>query len=989
MRRLLVLGGVAGVALLACTAHANTTEDDCTPAALVGNKKFDAGTCWTACASEFGETTVYAVEHHCDPRGEGCQCCCNLRRDPTVERASSSGGFGGGGESVTVTVTEALERGVAKHRLGDLGGAQELYEAVTAGDPGNADAWHLLGLVHHTRHEGLIEQRGGQRDPEEQALSDLAARFVSQAWRLAPDRLDIGVNAGEVLRKAGQLDDASSTLRAVLAVAARAGAEADAAAVGAEAGAGEPSRSSGGGGEMAAKALFNLVLVEADRAGDGRTSSALEEGLRSYLALAHDLGFPCEDDEGGGPVAVATGMLGDALRSRGAFAEAVAVANLAEARSKERGSEDGVGGGGYHCGRVFFALQRGVARHQGGDLRGAAVDYQIAVRAGEERIAALAAREYRLSLEGSGGSEGSGRGGEGEGAPGKALLATLARQVRTAQANGAVVLHEAGDVKAAAGMYTALIEQLHAEAGRLRAAGANDGPVLAEAVNVGNNLGAALLAGGRNEEGVHALTAAVALAEALDARGRTHTHADGPGGGESGGSGGNGGGSGGGGGCADCHVNLAGHWAEEGLAERAAAHYAEALRIKPDEHGLHLRVATSLPAIPSGAGGLAVGRSRFRSRVLGLLFASRRATAAAAASSAASSASTATGSNMSGDGERLKLVVPLVRAVSSVERMHFYIQWVSHFVYSSPQWCHTLSSMRLLLTTLFCNVRRVSIRYAGLNDRLLQTSAARLFAEACPELLRPEIGAHTERRFGVSPVLLPWLAQNSVADAGWATAAAAAANNPAKPQASPPLAFKLTAPSVPAAVPVRLGFLSKFFGDDEPHGELLEGIVHALARLRVSPAPPPFPSSTVSPLETSPEAAVPSAATATTTVRPVKLFTTVVLHVAAPGRSVSKVLAVAADEVVELSLNWLGTRAAVAAANLDVLVFADSVRLLRGDGEREREGVCVCAGEREGEGEGRGRGGATGSANMPTTIASLACFSLTLFLLFSCASCTP
>jgi hypothetical protein len=57
---------------------------------------------------------------------------------------------------------------------------------------------------------------------------------------------------------------------------------------------------------------------------------------------------------------------------------------------------------------------------------------------------------------------------------------------------------------------------------------------------------------------------------------------------------------------------------------------------------------------------------------------------------------------------------------------------------------------------------------------------------------------------------------------------------------------------------IRVGFVSKFFGEDEPHGELLEGVVAHLPR---------------------------------------HMFTTIVLHIASPGQSVSPTLARAADEV--------------------------------------------------------------------------------------------
>ena len=68
---------------------------------------------------------------------------------------------------------------------------------------------------------------------------------------------------------------------------------------------------------------------------------------------------------------------------------------------------------------------------------------------------------------------------------------------------------------------------------------------------------------------------------------------------------------------------------------------------------------------------------------------------------------------------------------------------------------------------------------------------------------------------------------------------------------------------------VKVGFISKFFGEDEPHGELLSGIIARLPR---------------------------------------RLFSPVVLHIAASGRGVDPTLAAGADRVVSLGLNWLMTQ---------------------------------------------------------------------------------
>ena len=83
----------------------------------------------------------------------------------------------------------------------------------------------------------------------------------------------------------------------------------------------------------------------------------------------------------------------------------------------------------------------------------------------------------------------------------------------------------------------------------------------------------------------------------------------------------------------------------------------------------------------------------------------------------------------------------------------------------------------------------------------------------------------------------------------------------------------------------RVGFSSKFFGEHEPHGLLLEGVVAHLPRDR---------------------------------------FVVVVLPIASPGRPAASVLLrSAADEVRPLGLNFKANQQIVVDAKLDVLVFAD------------------------------------------------------------------
>jgi len=387
---------------------------------------------------------------------------------------------------------------------------------------------------------------------------------------------------------------------------------------------------------------------------------------------------------------------------------------------------------------------------------------------------------------------------------------------------------------------------------------------------VRNNLGAALLASGRHQEGVEVLM------QALESDPN----------------------------CGDCHVNLGSHWAEEGFELLAVQHYASALELNPQLHGLRFRVAMLMPAIPPSARAVVQRRRALKRNVADLLARTpaeaQQHASAAAAPSHATSAATATNVNAAvidmKDGTSVSLpplsadamlTVPLAGIVSAVERMHFYVQ------------------------------------YAGWNDRPLQTSIARFYVAVCPELLNPspqlaalsdqssssQNGVENRGRAsntaergdaiifgGSNQYLLP----NSVEVASASAAKFSQHQQQRQGQQQPP---------------TRVGFLSKFFGEDEPHGELLEGIVYALKVFRDSRL-----------VRTNAQSSGSSSSSnggGNGVGR--KAFVSVVLHVASPGSKCSEMLANAADEVIELSLHWLGARAAVAKASLDVLIFADSL----------------------------------------------------------------
>ncbi len=84
-----------------------------------------------------------------------------------------------------------LARAMAQHQKGELGTARGLYEQILARAPTNADAMHLLGVVHHQRGE-----------------HGRAAEMISHAIALRPEVAAFHVNLAEVYRALKQPDRA-------------------------------------------------------------------------------------------------------------------------------------------------------------------------------------------------------------------------------------------------------------------------------------------------------------------------------------------------------------------------------------------------------------------------------------------------------------------------------------------------------------------------------------------------------------------------------------------------------------------------------------------------------------------------------------------------------------------------------------------------------------------------------------------------------------
>src|SRR5579871_1963660 len=100
--------------------------------------------------------------------------------------------------SMTVT-TDHLTTGWRFHQAGDLPRAEEAYRRAVEQEPGNAQAWYLLGAAC-------------------QARGDLTAAAASfrQAWQLKPGERDIQIHLAVVLAQLGQPAEAVALLQAVL-----------------------------------------------------------------------------------------------------------------------------------------------------------------------------------------------------------------------------------------------------------------------------------------------------------------------------------------------------------------------------------------------------------------------------------------------------------------------------------------------------------------------------------------------------------------------------------------------------------------------------------------------------------------------------------------------------------------------------------------------------------------------------------------------------
>ena len=101
----------------------------------------------------------------------------------------------------TMTIQQAIDRGLQHHRAGQLPEAEGLYRQVLAHEPNNADALHYLGVIAHR-----VGRYGA------------AFELIRRAVAINPNLFEAFSNLGNYLADTGQLDEAIATYRRAIAL---------------------------------------------------------------------------------------------------------------------------------------------------------------------------------------------------------------------------------------------------------------------------------------------------------------------------------------------------------------------------------------------------------------------------------------------------------------------------------------------------------------------------------------------------------------------------------------------------------------------------------------------------------------------------------------------------------------------------------------------------------------------------------------------------
>src|SRR5262245_33202354 len=104
-----------------------------------------------------------------------------------------------GRSGVSDEIRQQFEAGLVMHRAGKLGLAESHYARVVKLDPGQADAWHLLGVV-------AFQNRQAPK----------AIKHYKRALELRPAFAQAWNNLGIALKAHGQADEAQAAFERAL-----------------------------------------------------------------------------------------------------------------------------------------------------------------------------------------------------------------------------------------------------------------------------------------------------------------------------------------------------------------------------------------------------------------------------------------------------------------------------------------------------------------------------------------------------------------------------------------------------------------------------------------------------------------------------------------------------------------------------------------------------------------------------------------------------
>lgn len=114
---------------------------------------------------------------------------------PQKTSGGARGGPAGRSQPPSAAIQQRLERAIGRHRAGDLGGAQQLYDEVLKERPDQSDALHMLGVLRH-----------------QQGDSEGAVVLIRKALQGDPQNASCYINLGAALLRLDRREEAEKTL---------------------------------------------------------------------------------------------------------------------------------------------------------------------------------------------------------------------------------------------------------------------------------------------------------------------------------------------------------------------------------------------------------------------------------------------------------------------------------------------------------------------------------------------------------------------------------------------------------------------------------------------------------------------------------------------------------------------------------------------------------------------------------------------------------